>query len=150
MGVATTQIIYGNYDSYDGGLYNIHQAFLYENDRPIWKYVILGNGNIKRYSWVPSEVKTIFEDSLLMFSIFKLKNEKIIELLNKELKGNVFETGVIILYEAISNEKLQIIRNEVKKIEFPGKLRICFLGRTTVKDQIDILNEYKVKYKIYE
>ena len=151
MATMTAQILIGTSHTWHGGIIPDYRIYLSENDRPALiltsEEIYSGNTvSIKKIVWIPAE--NWLDDILLMISAIVLKNEKIIELLNKNRKSNL---EYLELYKEFDLVSLNNLYAENKKIinEYKGlKVIFSIFQDSSLSLNIKRLKSYKFQYEL--
>jgi hypothetical protein len=153
MSTMTAHILIGNSHTYHGGIIPLYRIYLSENSRPAliliedninWEHQ---RGSFKKVIWIPT-IENMFEDILLMISIFVLKDKNILKKIHESLKINLENLEI---YNDIGEDLRQKLYNLNKTtINEYKDLKIIFsiFNGSTLRSEIKNIKGYKFDYEL--
>lgn len=146
MATYTGEVLVGNAHLHHGGILPEHRVYLSENGR--LSLILRGEEDTKGCIWIPT-VKNTIDDTLLMISVYILKDK---DILNKMAKCKIpMEQGFFELREYFSEDELKglyELNKEVLKTYSGFKIVLNALEGSTFLAQLRNLENYDIDMEV--
>ena len=151
MGTITCIILIGHEHPFHGGIQPTHILELSENDVPCWtlmKYPhterAIGEGVVWELI-----LDHPLEEALLMIALYVIKDNKVISLVKKIAKNDLFSKTCISPYRDIGEENLEEMFKILKEVDYKDiKLVITLLPESHILGKVDVVKNYNIKAEI--
>lgn len=152
MATMTAQLLIGSAHPYDGGIYPDYYMYLSENGVARWTIIkenissehVQGE-DMRIAQWIPT-IEYMLEDALLMIGIYILKDEELVKMAKQIFNGEIPKTAA--LYEEVSTQELEKMRERVRQINHPYKMTLSIFQGSTIMKQVKVLEAYPMDVEL--
>lgn len=149
MSSITAQITVGSAHPNHGGICPTHILYLHENSKPVWELMEHPRmhskyGKPHSVRWIPSSVKSILEDALLMIGIYVFKDEPLISMFENAFPDRKGIVNICLAGDAA----LEKMRIQCRKIEYDYKLFISIFEGSTIRNNLKVLEQYSMDLEV--